>query len=101
MGDVRPIKSGVEWVTSPPPPAPRKVDVVAEQLRARPNEWAVIARHSTPVMPWWGPLNSSEEFEVQWRKSDPTQAGLIFAPVDVYARYVGESRRDLEGAPAE
>ena len=102
MGEVRPIKSAVEWVTAPPAPPVPKVDVVAAQLRARPGEWAVIDRRSTPLMPWWGPLNANkEEFEVEWRKSDPAHAGLIFAPVDVYARYIGESRRDLEGAPVE
>lgn len=92
MGDVRPIKPGaVEWVGGPPPKAPAKVVVVAAMLRERPGEWAVIDRRSSVVLPWWGPLNVSEDYEVEWRKSSSADEGLLFAPVDVYARYVGES----------
>lgn len=90
MAEIRRIRpEGIEWVDGPPAPTPRKVDVVATHLRAHPGQWAVIDRRSTPLMPWWGPLNVSDEFEVEWRKSDPQHAGLLFAPVDVYARYVG------------
>lgn len=83
--------TGVEWVSAPPPLPRRKVDVVAEQLRSNPGEWAVIARGDIAFMPWWGPLNTSAEFEVEWRRTNPERdRGLLFAPVNVYARYIGK-----------
>lgn len=104
MAEIRRISSaGIEWVERPPAPAPRKVDVVAAHLRAYPGEWAVIERRSSTLLAWWMPLRNSDHFEVETRKSDPNDTTVLFAAVDVYARYVGaaEALPDAEGAPAD
>lgn len=104
MAEIRRIRpEGIEWVDGPPAPVPPKVDVVAAHLKAHAGQWAVIARRSSPLFAWWMPLRNSALFEVETRKSDPKDAGLLFAPVDVYARYAGaaEALPDAEGAPAE
>lgn len=81
--------SGLEWKT-PPAPAPRKADVVAAQLRERPNEWALIERN-TPAwfMVWWEPLVNSDDYETKRVKLDQQFLGRC----DIYARYVGSEGR--------
>ena len=72
---------------NPPAREPRKVDLVAAQLRARPGEWARIDSGPIRLFPWWAPLYNSDEFEVRFVRHNPNE---LFGPSDVYVRAVGQ-----------
>lgn len=88
-----PASTYVKWEN--PPILPRLQHVTAE-LQRHPNEWALIAVKSSPLMAWWRPLAAHPDFEIAYGWLDADRRLLV--PRDVYARYV---RRDLGGASAE
>lgn len=76
----------IEW-KNPPNPSPGKVDIVADQLRTRPREWALIAKDTEEyVFCWWNELRNDPNFEL---KNVDKGSSIIFGKRDVYARYVG------------
>lgn len=86
------MSSEIVW-KSPPLSTPRRADVVAAQLLARPGEWAMIATSpALELLPWWGPIYNDERFEVRFVRVNPDHPSAVR---EVYARYravpVGES----------
>ena len=77
----------IEWA-DPPPPAPRRADLVAAQLRGKPNEWARIDSGATTLLPWWMPISNDPNFELKFVRTGPSTQ--LFGPRDVYARYIGK-----------
>lgn len=77
----------VQW-QDPPKREPRKVDVVAAELRARPGQWALIEKcEAMSFLPWWGSLaNDTDHFEVRHVLENPSR---LFGPRDIYCRYIG------------
>lgn len=87
----------IQWKT-PPERTPRRVELVADQLREKPHEWALIDTDcpALALMPWWAALTTDSDFEV---KRVPTSTDRLFAPGDIYARYVGKPKRQIPRPP--
>lgn len=83
----------VVW-QDPPSRPPSRLAGVRAQLEARPGKWALIAsEQGIGILPWWGPLHESDEFETRFVWKQP---GVIFGPRDIYAR-----KRPLPPATSE
>lgn len=83
-------ESLVTWV-DPPEPRPSKAALVAEELKERPNTWALIDTTSEGLNlgVWWTPLYNSSDFEVLMIRKGPG----LFPANDIYARYIGKKAR--------
>lgn len=86
----------VKWENPPAAPesARTRLHRVTAELQRRPGEWALIAAKSHTFMPWWGALADHADFEVTFRWPKGSEDRRLFAPRDVYARYIARAPRE-------
>lgn len=87
----------LEW-KDPPPPRKAYATQIAELLKTKPGEWALIHKTEiTEFLPWWGDLNTHPDFEVKIVYTGPLGGHPIFrtGPREIYARYIGEKKADV------
>lgn len=77
------MKDDIIGWKEPPPVYPRKAERVANLLRRRRGDWALLdVDEGLSLMPWWMPLFNNPEFEVRFVRLDDH----IFGKREVYAR---------------
>lgn len=73
----------------PPEKMQQKIDRVYAELKARPDQWALIYSGQWKMVLWYAPFGDYPDVEVRtvYTVDNPNP----FSPRDVYARYTGGS----------